>query len=234
MSEKHDRNDVKGHPTTRRSFIMAAGFAPVSLYGLWALYGAAPTVFSLTSSADDGGTTSMAGMAGMDQSGDDVSPEEFRALTERFVEKYTTPDDTVWPRPEPTATPAGAAACGRNCSGGDEPGMTAASAVAAAGAPAVAAANAPVDVYLMASRYGYEPSSLRLEPGVRYRFRIMAMDAMHGASMNFGSASRIIRCPARTLVEQEMSFSRPGKFLVYCTVYCGEGHDLMHSTIVVA
>ena len=87
---------------------------------------------------------------------------------------------------------------------------------------------------MIASRYGYEPEVLRLEANVPYRFRIMAVDAVHGASINFGSGGRMIRCPSRTEVMSDMTFTRPGKLLVYCSVYCGEGHDMMKGAIIVA
>lgn len=40
MSNESTNN--KPHFTTRRGFIAATGFGVVSLYGLWAAYGAAP------------------------------------------------------------------------------------------------------------------------------------------------------------------------------------------------
>ncbi len=64
--------------------------------------------------------------------------------------------------------------------------------------------------------------------------RMMAVDAVHGASINFGGGGRMIRCPSRTEVMSVMTFTRPGKLLVYCSVYCGEGHDMMKGAIIVA
>lgn len=37
----------KNHFTTRRGFIAASGFGGISLYGLWAAYGAAPSPLAL-------------------------------------------------------------------------------------------------------------------------------------------------------------------------------------------
>lgn len=39
--------DKKNHFTTRRGFIAASGFGGISLYGLWAAYGAAPGPLAL-------------------------------------------------------------------------------------------------------------------------------------------------------------------------------------------
>ncbi|MFQ5959175.1 MAG: hypothetical protein ACE5LF_07395, partial [Alphaproteobacteria bacterium] len=92
----------------------------------------------------------------------------------------------------------------------------------------------PIDVYVIATRYGYEPEVVRLDTGVPYRFRFMAVDADHGASINLRFAGHMIRCRAKTLTEKTLTFTAPDEYLVYCTVYCGEGHDLMMGKIVVA
>jgi heme/copper-type cytochrome/quinol oxidase subunit 2 len=92
----------------------------------------------------------------------------------------------------------------------------------------------PVDVYILSRRFGYQPEVLRLERGVSYKFRIMPMDADHGASISFGNGSRIIRCRAGVLTEIELRFEKKGEFFMYCTVYCGDGHDVMRSKIIVA
>ena len=61
----------------------------------------------------------------------------------------------------------------------------------------------------------------------------MSMDANHGASINVGFAGHIMRRPARTMAEMTMTFTEPGEYLVYCTVYCGLGHDMMKGKIIV-
>jgi cytochrome c oxidase subunit II len=99
---------------------------------------------------------------------------------------------------------------------------------------APAGRGAPADVYLMAYRWGFEPATLRLAAGGRYRFRMMAVDVSHGAGLQLGLASHVVRLPSGVLVERVMGFSRPGRYLVYCTTYCGVPHHRMNSEIVVA
>lgn len=239
-------NHGKGHLTTRRGFVTGLSFGVLSLYGLWAAYGAAPTSISFLSNDEGGG---MAGM-GHGGGGGGPTPEEFIDLTEKFIEANQLPDGSV--------KPARHAMAGKPMTGGlgkehlgeemneaagkhdmhdmqnmpakhdmqDMPGMKA--------EDEHDGKDRPVEVYLVASRYGYTPSVLRLEHNVNYRFKIMAVDAIHGASINFGMGGRMIRCPPMTQVEIEMTFTKPGELLVYCTVYCGEGHDLMHGKIIVA
>ncbi|MCH9052955.1 MAG: hypothetical protein IIA72_18130 [Proteobacteria bacterium] len=91
----------------------------------------------------------------------------------------------------------------------------------------------PIDLYLMAMRFSYVPNVLRLRRGVPYRFRMMSMDVNHGASIHTGFAGHIMRRPAQTMVEMVMTFSEPGEFMIYCTVYCGEGHSQMKGKIIV-
>jgi heme/copper-type cytochrome/quinol oxidase subunit 2 len=91
----------------------------------------------------------------------------------------------------------------------------------------------PVDVYLMAQKFAYSPDVLRLKAGQAYRFRMMADDITHGASIQLGTASRIIRLRPNVVTEQTITFTKPGEYLVYCTVYCGQAHDAMHGRIVV-
>ena len=95
-------------------------------------------------------------------------------------------------------------------------------------------ADAPVEVYLMAQQWFFEPAVLRLQAGKTYRFRMMAADMSHGASIQLGAGSFVIRLRQGVASEREITFKRPGEYLVYCTVYCGVGHDRMAAKIVVA
>lgn len=204
------------HPTTRRGFITVAGFGVVSLYGLWAAYGAAPT--SLAFLAGEGG---MGAMEGMGHGGGGMSPEEFEHLAEAFIEHNTLPDGSV--------KPARAARMHHD----EEEEVHEAEDPAHEGEERGHLMGEAPDVYLLCRRYGYQPAVLRLEKDVPYRFRIMAVDVSHGAAIQMGPASRMIRCPANTLVEQQLRFLESGNYHVYCAVYCGEGHDWMIGHIIV-
>jgi plastocyanin len=234
--------------TTRRGFIAAASFGVVSLYGLWAAFGAAP--FSLLGATSNdpghdgdtrpstdphgghGGSTAEPAEqpAGHGERGATAGPtsEEFRSLTEDFVRQFGLPDGSVRPgRPQTPGSAGSHAGMNPAAHGADHSAMPMQSVP-------IAAAEGPIDVYLMAFQWGFEPSVLRLDAGTLYRFRMMAVDASHGASIQLGRASRIIRLRRGALVEQTMTFPRPGEFLVYCTVYCGAAHDRMTGRLIVA
>jgi cytochrome c oxidase subunit II len=219
------------HFTTRRGFIAALGFGAVSLYGAWAAYGAAPLPFGAHKEAAEpkaaghGGHADHGAQEAPAESGDHgghgasagMAPEEFRFEHDFFVQKYARKDGSVDPHADKGAHSHGEH--GHADTGHDHGGW--------------ATSGEPVDVYLMAQKFSYSPDVLRLKAGVPYRFRMMADDITHGASIQLGAASRIIRLRPNMVTEQTLTFTRPGEYLVYCTVYCGPAHDAMQGRIVV-
>lgn len=213
------------HFTARRGFIAAAGFGMVSLYLLWAAYGAAPLGFGGHDEAGEADAHDAGGHGGGHAGSAKAQVEEFRGLVERFVEQHKLPDGSVQPkRPKsmiPAREPAGHSHATPHGHGEVEEK-----------APA-AEHDGPIDVYLMAYQFGFMPAVLRLEAGVPYRFRMMAVDVTHGASVRVGPGARVVRLRPGTLVEQELTFQRAGEHLLYCTVYCGLAHDRMQGKIVI-
>lgn len=216
------------HITTRRGFVAALGFGGVSLYGLWAAYGAAPGPSALLRRADvdDHKIAVDAGHGGM-PAGTDV--ESFRAEVAAFVERYEQDDGSVYPRMEAAEMP-----------NMDMSGMSmipAADAAAAkdhgghGGDASVTATPTPIDVPMLAERWFYEPAHLRLDIGTAYQFRLMTTDIPHGASIQFGRGARMIRLSPGAVTTVALTFTRPGIYLVYCTAYCGVGHDAMQARI---
>ncbi len=208
---------MKPHFTTRRGFIAACGFGVVGLYGAWAGYGAAPLPFlghagESPGAAKDSGHGGHAGEspgAAMDSghggAPSQLTPDEFRRLTEDFAARRSS-----------------------------DAGAHAGHGAAHPATQATEIAGAPEDVYLMAYQWGFAPEVIRLEANRPYRLRMMAVDVSHGAAIRLGPGSRIVRLRANTLVEQTATFSRPGDYLVYCTVYCGPGHARMQGRLIVA
>jgi heme/copper-type cytochrome/quinol oxidase subunit 2 len=146
----------------------------------------------------------------------------FRQAVGRFIEQYRQPDGSVQVEgPSP----------------GDMPGTTMGG-MAHAHSHAISAkqetaAAMPTEVYMLAQQWSFEPSWLRLRAGAPYRLKLMAADVAHGASLQLGLGGHIIRLPKGVLVERDMTFTRPGSYLVYCTVYCGEGHQFMSGKLEV-
>ena len=217
-SSNAGKSTGRGVPSlsTRRGFIAAASFGVVSLYGLWAGLGLAP--LNVFSAHDDGRpvpdphadhnqpAAPAAGHGGHGASAG-PGPDEFRRQTEAFVAKFRLPDGSVAPRADDSAH---------------------------AGHGAAMQTAAPIEVYLLAQQWCFEPATLRLEAGRPYRFRMMALDISHGASIQLGQASHVVRLRRGVATERDFTFTRAGEHLVYCTVFCGVGHDRMAAKIVVA
>jgi heme/copper-type cytochrome/quinol oxidase subunit 2 len=238
------------HWTTRPALVVAFGFMGLTLYGLWAAYGAAPTSLSFLDENTAGAGAGAGHGHGMGAGG--MSPDEFQQLTEEFIEANVLPDGSVRPGMRPMADMAGMAGMDKpmadmaGMAGMDKPmadmagmaGMSTPDHAHEGGGDEAAGDHAhqddaPIDVYLMAFRYSYEPEILRLKRFATYNFRMMAIDVTHGASISFGRASQINRLRAGVLVEKQMRFTRRGEYTIYCTVYCGLGHDLMRGARII-
>ena len=233
------------HITTRRSFVALSSLSAVSLYGLWAGLGAAPLRFwEAGSSAQDG--------MNMDHGDHDghrgPSPDEFRQSVDDFVEAHKQPDGSVFVEQEASNSLQGmdmtggaqsqthqmpSASHSNDTSGmSNMPGMSDKQGTSDHAMDSGGSGIGP-EVYILAQKWSFEPSWIRLRAGVPYRLKLMAVDAAHGASLQLGPASQIIRLPKGILVEHELNFTKPGTYLLYCTMYCGEGHQYMSGKIEV-
>lgn len=220
MDAEHD--SARLALTSRRGFVVAASLGTLSLYALWGVYDAAPFVFSGSRHGDatdpprapdeHGGHGSVSNRP---------SISEFQSATDAFITRFRLPDGSV--RVDPSRRLIADHSAGSHASHGAAP----------VGASRIAKSADDV-IYLLAKKWLFEPDTLHLALGTTYRFRIMAVDASHGASMQLGRGSRIIRLRQGAMVEQELSFTRPGEYLVYCTIYCGIGHDRMSGRIIVS
>ena len=189
----------------QRHFTTRRGFVAALGFGAVSVYGAW-AVYGAAPLPFAGSAATPAGAGGHGGHGSGpLTPDAFRAAHEAFVSRFRQPDGSVAPGVMPPDPHAGHG-----------------------GAPA------ETEVYLLARRWGYDPEVLRLRVGVPYRFRMLSDDIPHGASILMGGGSRIIRLRPDVVTEQVLTFTAPGEYLVYCTVYCGAGHDAMSGRIIVA
>jgi uncharacterized cupredoxin-like copper-binding protein len=228
--------------TTRRGFIAGASFGAVSLYGLWVAYGGAPFGLDVLQSEPHGGEHD-AGHASQSAPSEHAghgatagpSPEEFQRQAEDFIARHRLADGSVQADSGPGAMAGGAMAGHFDAGGGQQqmPGHDAA-AMSAHVSKATQPGGEPVDIYLLAQQWSFEPSVLRLKAGSSYRLRMMAVDVSHGASLQLGRASQIIRLRPGIVVDRTVTFTQQGEYLLYCTVYCGLAHDQMSAKLIVA
>ncbi|AEB12237.1 cupredoxin domain-containing protein [Marinithermus hydrothermalis] len=195
------------HLTTRPGVILALSFVIVLLIPLWAALGFFQSPAEAEEGEGHGGGMAMAREAAI---------KEFVAQAQAFLVSNTRPDGCV----DPTyAQPVE-------------------DVVEADGHEATLAQHEedheenPV-VYLRAMQFGYFPPKLCLKAGQAYTFKMMATDVTHGASIQLGDASYMVRLPPGVEVEQQVVFTKPGEYLIYCSYYCGVGHPFMKARIIV-
>ena len=240
------------HFTTRPGFAIFVGFFVLTLYLVWVGYGAAPTSLNFLAETQSESMGAMA-MGGHGGGTGAMTPEQFHEITVKFTEDLRLPDGSVRPTRQwmdSMAAMDGGEEAHEEEAGehrgmdeakdsGEESSMASSAEMASADAHDEEEAHGaeeneePVDVDLMAMQFSYMPPVLRLERGVAYRFRMMSMDVNHGVSIHTGFAGHIMRRPAQTMTEMVMTFPRSGEYMMYCTVYCGEGHSQMKGKIIV-
>lgn len=225
------------HLTTRRGFVAALGFGGISLYGLWVGYGAAPGPVALlrpAGAAEDhlANAASGAGSHGAMAAG--LDEDAFRSEVADFVTRFLQADGSVYPQRDQTAAMDMEMPAMTSPTHASGPDMDHDQHGAQAVEPAVMAPGdhaAPISVPMLAERWFYEPAHLRLDAGTPYRFRLLAADIPHGASVQFGRGARMIRLRPGSVTELDLTFTQPGSYLVYCTAYCGTGHDAMQARV---
>jgi cytochrome c oxidase subunit 2 len=105
--------------------------------------------------------------------------------------------------------------------------------------PAVASTSAPSQtteprtIEVLAKRYAFEPAVIEAVEGERLRILVKSGDGLHGFEIKkFKVAKEIPRGSESVVIE--FTASEPGKFPILCSVFCGDGHDDMKGTLIVA
>jgi len=92
------------------------------------------------------------------------------------------------------------------------------------------AAKDPV-VTVVARKFGFSPSVIRLRKGVPATLQLSAADTTHGFNCPDLGISAVLRPNQVTTVS--VTPDRTGEFTFMCDVFCGEGHGDMTGTIIV-
>lgn len=84
---------------------------------------------------------------------------------------------------------------------------------------------------LTTRQFAYEPREIRVKKGDRVRITITSTDVTHG----FGIAEYGInrQTPPGQPVTVEFVADKPGRFAIFCTVFCGTGHAEHKGVLVV-
>ena len=104
---------------------------------------------------------------------------------------------------------------------------------AAEGAVALrrAGAAAPGEVEIQASKFEFAPGTVKVKRGQPVTFVLTSVDRIHGFKMpEFGIRTDIIPDQETRVT---ITPTKPGTFVFFCDVFCGDGHEDMAGTLVV-
>ena len=92
----------------------------------------------------------------------------------------------------------------------------------------------PVVVPVVAERFSFTPSEIRVPAGVPVELRIRSADTMHGFRIVGRQVN--VAVPKRRQGEAVVRFEAlaPGRYRFECSRLCGAGHHFMRGEIVVA
>jgi cytochrome c oxidase subunit 2 len=85
----------------------------------------------------------------------------------------------------------------------------------------------------MPEKGGWSPENLAVEVGEPLQLRLVSDDVLHGFAIGQQDDSEIELKPGQP-VETTLVFDRPGKYVYYCTRWCGVNHWRMRGTIEVS
>ncbi|WP_428670579.1 cupredoxin domain-containing protein [Reyranella sp.] len=101
----------------------------------------------------------------------------------------------------------------------------------AAGGAARLAAQPSNEVTIAASRFEFTPETVKAKVGQPLTFVLTSLDRIHGFKMpELGIRTDIV--PDRE-TRVTITPTKPGSFVFFCDIFCGDGHEDMSGTLVV-
>ena len=93
--------------------------------------------------------------------------------------------------------------------------------------------NEPRVIEVIAKRYVFEPAQIEVTEGERVRIVVRSGDGLHGFEIKKFKVSKEIPRGSDP-VTVEFTATEAGSFPILCSVFCGDGHNDMKGTLVVA
>ena len=91
----------------------------------------------------------------------------------------------------------------------------------------------PRVIEVIARRYAFEPAQIEVTQGERVRILVKSGDGLHGFEIKKFKVSKEIPRGSDP-VAIDFTATEAGSFPILCSVFCGDGHDGMKGTLVVA
>lgn len=80
---------------------------------------------------------------------------------------------------------------------------------------------------------GFQPDALRVAAGQPVRLRVSVPDVVHGLAIGPGLDIDLGQIEPGQVVERVVNFPRPGRYTLYCNVWCSPNHWRMRAVIEV-
>lgn len=80
---------------------------------------------------------------------------------------------------------------------------------------------------------GFQPDALRVAAGQPLRLRVSVPDVVHGLAIGPGLGIDLGQIEPGQVVERIVTFAQPGRYTLYCNVWCSPNHWRMRATIEV-
>jgi len=87
------------------------------------------------------------------------------------------------------------------------------------------------EIEIMARRFSFEPSEIKVKYGEKIRLKIISLDVTHGLSLPEFGINKTLEPGKETVIK--FIANKRGSFDFFCSVYCGEGHSQMRGKLIV-
>ncbi|MDH3734711.1 MAG: cytochrome c oxidase subunit II [Gemmatimonadota bacterium] len=92
-------------------------------------------------------------------------------------------------------------------------------------------ADGSATVHIMAQMFAFLPTEIRVPRGQPITFRMTSPDVIHGFQIVKTNGNAMV-VPGY-VTQFTTRFDTPGEYLIVCNEYCGLGHHIMFSTLIV-
>jgi cytochrome c oxidase subunit 2 len=95
------------------------------------------------------------------------------------------------------------------------------------------AQDGPREIPIVAKRFTFEPARVEVTAGEHVRLVVSSADGVHGVEIKKFKVNKKVPRGGEA-VTIDFVASAPGEFPILCSEYCGNGHEAMTGTLVVA
>ena len=94
------------------------------------------------------------------------------------------------------------------------------------------AAAQPVEVKITAKKFSFEPNKISVNKGDTVRLIVASVDVDHGIGISEFGIDRKVKKGTTEVIE--FVADKEGKFVFFCSVFCGDGHPDMTGELLVS